>query len=711
MSNKHLTIVTSVLASTVWLTGCADPCVDDGLIQEDNGACPGATGAGTGGGSTGATGQMIGDDATDSDTDTDSADGSGSASASGTDTGETESDSDSETESDSDSESDSETAGPTCDDGIQNGDETDVDCGGSCPDGCDDGEMCLEGPDCTSKVCDPDDGTCTGRTCEDGVQNGDETGVDCGGDSCDPCPDGRDCVDDDDCDSGVCVDGMCVPPACDDGVQNGDETDVDCGGGTCPGCDDGEMCLMGMDCMSMVCDPDDMTCTPPACDDGLQNGDETDVDCGGGTCPGCDDGEMCLMGMDCMSSVCDPIDLTCTPPACDDGVQNGDETDVDCGGMTCDGCDDGEMCLMGSDCMSLVCDPMDLTCTPPACDDGLQNGDETDVDCGGATCPGCDPGEMCEDGADCLSAGCDPMALVCNDFLTVVAAPSCSESTGAPVSLTAAASGGTGGPYTYAWTPDDGSIANPDQANTDVDPVGFASYTVTADDGVNTAQDTVVVVNSAPFDLENNCTLFTADYDAGAGPQASITYDQNGTRACELGNNEFGLHLCDGVSFSETRLVGTVEVLDDVGDNDWVGLVWGAQDESNFYSLAWKQSAQNFFGCTTPGGVLVKRIEADAFTDLGGADWYCPNDTADSTVLVLPGDAGSTTAGWEEGESYTVTIDFTAMGSAITIVRDSDSVEIANFNVADTTFTDGSFGSTTLSQANACVGPLFGQCL
>lgn len=51
--------------------------------------------------------------------------------------------------------------GPTCSDGVQNGDETGIDCGGSC---------------------DP----CEVATCTDGVQNGDETGIDCGG-SCAPC--------------------------------------------------------------------------------------------------------------------------------------------------------------------------------------------------------------------------------------------------------------------------------------------------------------------------------------------------------------------------------------------------------------------------------------------------------------------------------------------------------------------------------------------
>jgi hypothetical protein len=59
-------------------------------------------------------------------------------------------------------------------------------------------------------------------------------------------------------------------------------------------------------------------------------------------------------------------------PTCDDGVQNGDETSVDTGG-SCVGIDNG------------------IVFAPPACDDRIRNGDETDVDCGGAysKCPPC----------------------------------------------------------------------------------------------------------------------------------------------------------------------------------------------------------------------------------------------------------------------------------------------------------------------------------
>ena len=73
-------------------------------------------------------------------------------------------------------------------------------------------------------------------TCSDGILNGDETDVDCGGPDCPDCPSFNMCETYSDCISGVCVGGICQPPACDDGVQNGGETGVDCGGPDCPPC-------------------------------------------------------------------------------------------------------------------------------------------------------------------------------------------------------------------------------------------------------------------------------------------------------------------------------------------------------------------------------------------------------------------------------------------------------------------------------------------
>lgn len=45
--------------------------------------------------------------------------------------------------------------------------------------------------------------------------------------------------------------------------------------------------------------------TTPSCSDGIKNGGETDVDCGGATaCPRCGTGKMCVAGSDCVSGVC-----------------------------------------------------------------------------------------------------------------------------------------------------------------------------------------------------------------------------------------------------------------------------------------------------------------------------------------------------------------------------------------------------------------------
>jgi hypothetical protein len=51
-------------------------------------------------------------------------------------------------------------------------------------------------------------------------------------------------------------------PSCGDGVQNGDETDRDCGG-SCGACADNKRCVVSTDCTSGVCDADSLSCGPP----------------------------------------------------------------------------------------------------------------------------------------------------------------------------------------------------------------------------------------------------------------------------------------------------------------------------------------------------------------------------------------------------------------------------------------------------------------
>jgi len=48
------------------------------------------------------------------------------------------------------------------------------------------------------------------ETCEDGIENGDETDIDCGGEDCEGCEIGQKCYDNEDCKSKSCKNGICV---------------------------------------------------------------------------------------------------------------------------------------------------------------------------------------------------------------------------------------------------------------------------------------------------------------------------------------------------------------------------------------------------------------------------------------------------------------------------------------------------------------------
>lgn len=88
------------------------------------------------------------------------------------------------------------------------------------------------------------------------------------------------------------------------------------------------------------------------CANGVQDTGETDVDCGGTVCGGCDVGLSCEENADC-NGFCSSG--TCRNDTCEDGVLNGTETDTDCGGTLCAPCAAPRACLVGSDCEDGVC--------------------------------------------------------------------------------------------------------------------------------------------------------------------------------------------------------------------------------------------------------------------------------------------------------------------------------------------------------------------
>jgi hypothetical protein len=137
-----------------------------------------------------------------------------------------------------------------------------------------------------------------GTSCADRQMDGDEEGVDCGG-SCAPCvtPGGRPAP--------TGRDAEPAPGAAD--AQGG-------AGGCQTTCADGTPCTSDATCASRTCSTAKV-CTAARSDDRLENGTETDVDCGGAAAPRCAEGKKCLTDADC-NGACSYAGTCVDTPSC-----------------------------------------------------------------------------------------------------------------------------------------------------------------------------------------------------------------------------------------------------------------------------------------------------------------------------------------------------------------------------------------------------------
>ncbi|MEZ4300844.1 MAG: hypothetical protein R3B70_38275 [Polyangiaceae bacterium] len=273
--------------------------------------------------------------------------------------------------------------------------------------------------ECMVAICNTD-GTCGEENAPDGTEAATQTAGDCKKNVCangavtsenddnDPLDDGNECTIDS-CNAGDPVSDPAASGAMCTGAMG--ETVCD-GAGTCV------ECVVNADCTdpnNTICDANN--CVNAACQNGVKDDNETDVDCGG-ACNPCDTGQGCNEATDCFHGICG-MDNTCTAPTCNDGVQNGGmfegtdgETDVDCGGPCGATCGPMKGCDVDGDCVGDQCTGVGGTCVPN-CQDQVANNVETDVDCGGGTCGGCAVGKKCDsDDANCVgTAFCDLMAI------------------------------------------------------------------------------------------------------------------------------------------------------------------------------------------------------------------------------------------------------------------------------------------------------------
>jgi hypothetical protein len=122
----------------------------------------------------------------------------------------------------------------------------------------------------------------------------------------------------------------------------------------------------------------------PSCTDGIKDGNETDVDCGGGTCPPCALGKDCNVGTDCASGYCSGGVCVAAPLA------------------------NGSACTSGSQCSSSHC--VDGVCCNNACSGTCQACDQALTGASDGTCANVmagqnNPSNPCPDGEVCNGSG------------------------------------------------------------------------------------------------------------------------------------------------------------------------------------------------------------------------------------------------------------------------------------------------------------------
>lgn len=288
-----------------------------------------------------------------------------------------------------------------CFDQVKDGDETDVDCGGSCP-GCDIAHACSKNDDCLAGNC--VDGLCCGtlcfQTCRSCARA--KTGLEDG--TCAPVSDGQQTSNGCNAPGQVCSSAGCVAAHCFNQVKDADESDVDCGG-SCPLCDIAHGCNTNNDCALNNCI--DGLCCGLSCIGTCRSCSQAKTGEADGTCGAVLSGQQSTSGCDAAGEACSSAG--CIPSHCFDQTQDNDETAVDCGG-SCVGCDVAQTCGGNQDCASSNC--VDGICCDASCFGtchscaqsitGLENGTCAQVPTGGQTSNGCKaPGDLCNDLGEC----------------------------------------------------------------------------------------------------------------------------------------------------------------------------------------------------------------------------------------------------------------------------------------------------------------------
>jgi len=204
----------------------------------------------------------------------------------------------------------------------------------------------------------------------------------------------------------------------------------------------------------------------------------------------------------------------------------------------------------------------------------------------------------------------------------------------------------------------------------------------------------VSIVNATAIDLSS----WSADTYNLAGGQTAGNWVLSGTNTVvtQTINADPSVYL-NNLNQTSYQMDGHWQVTT-TGDNDFIGFVFGYQNDHQFYTMDWKQGTQNAGSAygTAQEGFRILKLDAGSRSDLDLTDFW-GSGTSDSTILAS---SYGNDKGWADNTIYDFHLDFAPGVFNVQVYVGGTTTELWNVTVNDSTYASGQFGFYNFSQAS-----------
>jgi len=206
--------------------------------------------------------------------------------------------------------------------------------------------------------------------------------------------------------------------------------------------------------------------------------------------------------------------------------------------------------------------------------------------------------------------------------------------------------------------------------------------------------DAMAPGDAGPVSLNSGWTLYSWDPMGDSMKiKPSYVFETNGLVAIQSANALPSAYVSDQV-FENTTIRGRFSVTD-TSDDDYIGFVFGWQDDQHFYLLRWKQAAQSYCGSHAERGTNLAVVSSDTPLD-ECADFWASVGTARVTSLVAP---SLNPMGWVDKKVYEFELSHKPGAIAIDIRDVALNTTVATIRSTDATYGKGRFGFYNHSQS------------